>query len=333
MNRNNKYGPQSFEGIVPSHEYTPGKDPSLDSFVDLRMTKEILDKKKELTDLADRLKDELKDVTEKNTSQIKRIEEIVVRLAEIKDKLWQAGEYVDEMLEESKKYKNKGLELSGEAENQVLEFTQNMTAKMNEVFTSKLTDFDTALKNVDSSHERAIESLKNKYTKEVQILTTAHNSLLAEINNIKDKIVVPVKDFWILVGAFTAVLVFGGWGFYRFSSLPDNSDSLLYLGVAVIINFTFFLVVWYFDKFGKKDENENQPKEKKQSGKPIRLSLQQCLYFIIVGIVLVIYATWNVVGNDSPRFLVWLLPLVSVSNLFSIVIRDFIYRIVGNGKE
>ena len=101
MNKNSKYGPQSFEGMELQKE-----------------DNHPVDVKKELTELSAELADKLKAVSEKNQSQIQTLEEVLSKLEQVMKKLWEAGGYVDEMLDDIKRYKDKGLELSDNAQKQ-----------------------------------------------------------------------------------------------------------------------------------------------------------------------------------------------------------------------
>ena len=317
MGKNSKYGPQSFEGLGLSPRNNNSMVPEDDDFKDLELS---LESSVQLRKAADEIKNVLQE-TERLTKEQKQIAELLQKVA---DNFERMGELVDDMLEESKQYRNKGINLAPDAEASIVKLTEELKVRLDETLDGKLSAFNVNMQAFSVQHDSIISELKKKYEEELGKLTETHKSLTTGIAAIKDKVVVPRTVFWVLAGVLFAILSFGGWGFTKFQHIQDNDNALSYLGLAVILN-----IVFYFIKFAnRKRFNKEESTDKQHKNEPLKLSIGQCLYWLLLGMVSMVYGTWALLGQSvEATFLMFLLPGAIVLNLAWFLIRTVIYRL------
>lgn len=317
MGKNSKYGPQSFEGL----ELSPGENnplvPEDNNFKDLELT---LENSVLLRKATDEIKTVLQE-TERLTKEQKQIAELLQKVA---DNFERMGDLVDDMLEESKQYRDKGISLSPDAEASIVKLTEELKTRLDKILDGKLAAFNVSMQALRVQHDSIISELKKKYEEELGKLTETHKNLTTGIAAIKDKVVVPRTVFWVLTGVLFSILSFGIWGFTKFQHIPDNDNALSYLGLAVILN-----VVFYFIKFAnRKRFNKEESTDGQHKNEPLKLSIGQCVYWLLLGMVSMVYGTWALLGQSvEATFLVFLLPGASVLNLVWFLIRTVIYRL------
>ena len=317
MGKNSKYGPQSFEGF----ELSPGENnplvPEDNNFKDLELTLEN-------SVLLRKATDEIKTVLQETGRLTKEQQQIAELLQKVADNFERMGDLVDDMLEESKQYRDKGISLSPDAEASIVKLTEELKTRLDKILDGKLAAFNVSMQALRVQHDSIISELKKKYEEELGKLTETHKNLTTGIAAIKDKVVVPRTVFWVLTGVLFSILSFGIWGFTKFQHIPDNDNALSYLGLAVILN-----VVFYFIKFAnRKRFNKEESTDKQYKNEPLKLSIGQCVYWLLLGMVSMVYGTWALLGQSvETTFLMFLLPGASVLNLGWFLIRTIIYRL------
>ena len=317
MGKNSKYGPQSFEGLGLSPRDNNSMVPEDNNFKDLELTLES-------SILLRKATDEIKTVLQETGRLTKEQQQITELLQKVADNFERMGDLVDDMLEESKQYRDKGISLAPDAEASIVKLTEELKARMDETLDGKLSAFNVSMQAFKVQHDSIISELKKKYEAELTKLKETHKSLTTEIAAITDKVVVPRTVFWVLAGVLFAILSFGGWGFTKFLHIPDNDNALSYLGLTVSLN-----VVFYFIKFANRKRFKKEDSiDKQHKNEPLKLSIGQCLYWLLLGMVSMVYGTWALLGQSvEATFLMFLLPVTSVLNLGWFLIRTVIYRL------
>lgn len=317
MGKNSKYGPQNFEGIEKSLNDNSSMMPEDDDFKDLEL---ILESSVQLRKTTDEIKNVLKE-TGQLTKEQQQIAELLQKVAENFERM---GDLVDDMLEEAKQYKDKGVSLAPDAEASIVKLTEELTTRLDEILDGKLAAFNVSMQALRVQHDCIISELKKKYEEELGKLTGTHKSLTTEIAAIKDKVVVPRTVFWVLAGVLFAILSFGGWGFTKFQHIPGNDNAPSYLGLAVFLNMVFYIIRFTNRKWFNKEESSNE----QHKNESLRLSIGQCVYWLLLGMVSMVYGTWALLGQSvEATFLVFLLPGAIVLNLAWFLIRTVIYRL------
>ena len=317
MGKNSKYGPQSFEGLGLSPRDNNSMVPEDNNFKDLELTLEN-------SILLRKATDEIKTVLQETGRLTKEQQQIAELLQKVADNFERMGDLVDDMLEESKQYRDKGISLAPDAEASIVKLTEELKARLDEILDRKLAAFNVSIQAFKVQHDSIISELKKKDEEELGKLTETHRSLTTGIAAGKDKVVVPRTVFWVLAGVLFAILSFGGWGLTKFQHIQDNDNALSYLGLAVILN-----IVFYFIKFAnRKRFNKEESIDKQHMNEPLKLSIGQCLYWLLLGMVSMVYGTWALLGQSvEATFLMFLLPGAIVLNLAWFLIRTVIYRL------
>ena len=309
MSKNSDYGPQGFDGTPAAPDST--------GFEDLLLTKDLLDQKQKVAEMVSAAEERLNGITTQCQKIAETLGVTVMSLDRITEKFNETGSKVYDMLEESKQYRDKGISLSPEAKDEVAKFTENLEIELNSLLSKKVDDFKSALQEIGSQHSQMVKAFRA----DLKMLKEQRSKLAADISSINGRIVFSRMAFWSLVAVFGAVLLFGGWGLYHFQSIPGNQDVLTYLVTTVLINGIFRVVCF----FSNRKEKHEQPDDQRGNG-PFSLSIGQCLYGLLIQMVLVVYGTWAIIGQGEARFLMYLLPVAVVTNLIWLIVR---YMIVG----
>ena len=317
MGKNSKYGPQSFEGLGLLPRDNNPMVPEDNNFKDLELTLES-------SILLRKATDEIKTVLQETGRLTKEQQQIAELLQKVADNFERMGDLVDDMLEESKQYRDKGISLAPDAEASIVKLTEELKARLDEILDRKLAAFNVSIQAFKVQHDSIISELKKKYEEELGKLTETHKSLTTGISAIKDKVVIPRTTFWTLAWVLFAILSFGGWGFTKFQHNPDNSNALSYLYLAVSLNVVFYIIRFANRKWFNKEELT----DKQHKIEPLKLSIGQCVYWLLLGMVSMVYGTWALIGQSvESTFLMFLLPGASVLNLAWFLIRTVIYRL------
>ncbi len=317
MGKNSKYGPQSFEGLGLLPRDNNPMVPEDNNFKDLELTLES-------SILLRKATDEIKTVLQETGRLTKEQQQIAELLQKVADNFERMGDLVDDMLEESKQYRDKGISLAPDAEASIVKLTEELKARLDEILDRKLAAFNVSVQAFKVQHDSIISELKKKYEEELGKLTETHKSLTTGISAIKDKVVIPRTTFWTLAWVLFAILSFGGWGFTKFQHNPDNSNALSYLYLAVSLNVVFYIIRFANRKWFNKEELT----DKQHKIEPLKLSIGQCVYWLLLGMVSMVYGTWALIGQSvESTFLMFLLPGASVLNLAWFLIRTVIYRL------
>lgn len=311
MNKNSYFRPQEAEGTEHPRGNDAPETPSLpDNFEDLKLIKQILDERKELEEMAKTVKDQLNSISSSCSQQIAAIKGVAEQQKEVVDKIWKAGADADEMLEEIKQYKDKGLELSGDAQEKFQTYTDDLASKIDETLAAEAAKFDNTMKELQSQHEEAIENLKKKYESEIAVLTKAHEQL----NCNQEDIIIPPKAVCSLAAILLLTCLFGGWGYFKYLSLPGNNHDWYILFIACFLEIIAFCFTYY-----KKSREGEYSSNKKYKG--LVFSIGKTIYWLVLSMVLVAYGTWGVIGSDGSPVLYWLLPIaVALSVIWKILV-------------
>lgn len=315
MGKNSKYDPQSFEELTPRDNTSMAPDYS--DFKELQLTWDALDQIKKTAE-------DVKSLGQKTEQLNEKVKETALLQQKVAENFERMGDLVDDMLEEAKQYKDKGVSLAPDAEASIVKLTEELKSRLDEVLNGKLAAFNVSMQAFGVQHDSIISELKKKYEEELGKLTETHRILTTEIAAIKDEVVVPRTVFWVLAGVLFAILSFGGWGFTKFQHNPDNSGASSYLGLAVGLNVVFYFIRLANQKRFNKEESTNE----QHKNEPLKLSIGQCIYWLLLGMVSMVYGTWALLGQAvEATFLMFLLPGASVLNLGWFLIRTVIYKL------
>lgn len=320
MKKNRDYDPKNWGNLLPEpEENTPGKTED-NGYGNLIVMRDILQQKKEVSGLLMQAKKDLEAISSKSQKQIDDLNVIMPSLRKITERFDEMGGYVDEMLEESKQYKDKGLILAPKTEEEIKEILENFKIQLQDVFNNGLAEHSYAMQEVAEHHGQIISNLKERYEEELGKLTVQYENLDSCFSHIQDKVVLSHAAAWAFIGFYTFILLFGGWGFFQFIKVPENNKALDFLGLVLIFQCIFQAVL----RFGNNRKEETAVKL--QKGKLLNLSIKQCLYWFAIAIVLVIYGTWALVGKGEAQFLIYLLPVASASNFVVIILERIFHR-------
>ena len=340
MSKNSKYGPQSFEGMeLPKEDNHPVAPSQHDDYEDLRLTKKIVDAKKELTELSAELADKLKAVSEKNQSQIQTLEEVLSKLEQVMKKLWEAGGYVDEMLDDIKRYKDKGLELSDNAQKQFQTFIIKLTGSIHETLTNEADLFNRGLNDIVTQQQHNIDKLKEElrkgYDDEIKELNNTYAQLTAKTERLSDRILIPRKDFWALM-LLSSVIILGGFlSWVKFWRVPGNDVTMSWMVAAAIMEFIYGISTG-LNSLIYREENKGESSKKDANKEEIKLysmSLSQALYFMLLTLAAGVYVVWYALDcYASPAWMKYLLPVALVLNFIWMMLNGILARIFSSEK-
>ena len=340
MNRNNKYGPQSFEGMEVSKEDNHPVAPSQhDGYEDLLLTKKIIDAKKELTEFSTELADKLHAVSEKCESQIHTLEEVHFKQEQVKEKMWQAGDIVDDMLEDIKKYKDKGLELSDNAQKQFQAFIIKLTGSIHETLTNEADLFNKGLNDIVTQQQDTLDKLKDdlkkNYDDEIKELSNNYAQLTAKTERLSDRILIPRKDFWALM-LLSSVIILGGFlSWVKFWRVPGNDVTMNWMVAAAIMEFIYGISTG-LNSLIYREENKGESTKKDANKEEIKLysmSLSQALYFMLLTLVAGVYVVWYALDcYASPAWMKYLLPVALALNFIWMMLNGILARIFSSEK-
>ena len=340
MSKNSKYGPQSFEGMeLPKEDNHPVAPSQHDDYEDLRLTKKIVDAKKELTELSAELADKLKAVSEKCESQIHTLEEVHFKQEQVKEKMWQAGDIVDDMLEDIKKYKDKGLELSGNAQKQFQAFIIKLTGSIHERLTNEADLFDKRLNDIVAQQQDTIDKLKDdlkkKYDDEIKELNNNYAQLTSKTERLSNRILIPRKDFWALV-LLSSVIFLGGFiSWVKFWRVPGNDVTMSWMVAAGIMEF-IYIISTGLNSLIYREETKGESAKKDDDKEEIRLysmSLSQALYFMLLTLAAGVYVVWYALDcYASPAWMKYLLPVALALNFIWMMLNGILARIFSSEK-
>ena len=315
MGKNSKYDPQSFEELTPRDNTSIAPDYS--DFKELQLAWDALDQIKKTAE-------DVKSLGQRTEQLNEKVKETALLQQKVAENFERMGDLVDDMLEESKQYRDKGISLAPDAEASIVKLTEELKTRLDEILDGKLAAFNVSMQSFLVQHDSIISELKKKYEEELDKLTETHKSLTTGIAAIKDKVVVPRTVFWVLAGVLFAILSFGGWGFTKFQHIPGNDNAPSYLGLAVILNIVFYFIKFANRKRFNKEENTNE----QHKNEPLKLSIGQCVYWLLLGMVSMVYGTWALLGQSvEATFLMFLLPGAIILNLAWFLIRTVIYRL------
>jgi len=340
MSNNNKYGPQSFEGMeLPQEDNHPVAPSQHDGYEDIILTKKIVDAKKELTELSAELADKLKAVSEKNQSQIHSLEEVCFRMEQVKEKMWEAGGYLDEMLEDIKKYKDKGLELSDNAQKQFQAFIIKLTGSIHETLTNEADLFNKGLNDIVTQQQDTLDKLKDdlkkNYDDEIKELSNNYAQLTAKTERLSDRILIPRKDFWALM-LLSSVIILGGFlSWVKFWRVPGNDATMSWMVAAAIMEFIYGISTG-LNSLIYREENKGERTKKDTNKEEIKLysmSLSQALYFMLLTLVAGIYLVWYALDcYASPAWMKYLLPVALALNFIWMILNGILARIFSSER-
>ena len=340
MSKNSKYGPQSFEGMeLPKEDNHPVAPSQHDGYEDILLTKKIVDVKKELTELSAELADKLKAVSEKNQSQIQTLEEVLSKLEQVMKKLWEAGGYVDEMLDDIKRYKDKGLELSDNAQKQFQAFIIKFTGSIRETLTNEADLFDKRLNDIATQQQNTLDKLKDdlkkKYDDEIKELSNNYAQLTAKTERLNDRILIPRKDFWALM-LLSSVIFLGGFiSWVKFWRVPGNDVTMSWMVAAAIMEFIYGISTG-LNSLIYREENKGESTKKDDDKEEIKLysmSLSQALYFMLLTLAAGIYLVWYALDcYSSPAWMKYLLPVVLALNFIWMMLNGILARVFSSEK-
>ena len=338
MSKNSKYGPQSFEGMeLPKEDNHPVALSQHDDYEDILLTKKIVDAKKELTKLSTELADKLKAVSEKCESQIHTLEEVHFKQEQVKEKMWQAGDIVDDMLEDIKKYKDKGLELSGNAQKQFQAFIINLTRDVHEKLTNEANLFDKRLNDIVAQQQDTIDKLKGdlkkKYDDEIKELSNNYAQMTSKTERLSNRMLIPRKDFWALM-LLSSVIILGGFlSWVKFWRVPGNDVTMSWMVAAAIMEFIYGISTG-LNSLIYREENKGESTKKDANKEEIKLysmSLSQALYFMLLTLAAGIYLVWYVLDcYASPAWMKYLLPAALTLNFIWMILNGILARVFGS---
>lgn len=335
MNRNNKYGPQSFEGMELSKEDNhPVASSQHDGYEDLLLTKKIIDAKKELTEFSTELADKLHAVSEKCESQIHTLEEVHFKQEQVKEKMWQAGDIVDDMLEDIKKYKDKGLELSDNAQKQFQAFIINLTRDVHETLTNEANLFDKRLNDIVAQQQDTIDKLKGdlkkKYDDEIKELSNNYAQMTSKTERLSNRMLIPRKDFWALMLLSSFIILGGFLSWVKFWRVPGNDATMSWMVAAAIMEF-IYIISTGLNYLIYREETKGESTKKDDNKEEIKLysmSLPQALYFMLLTLAAGVYVVWYALDcYASPVWMKYLLPVALALNFIWMILNGILARI------
>ena len=338
MSKNSKYGPQSFEGMeLPKEDNHPVALSQHDDYEDILLTKKIVDAKKELTELSTELADKLKAVSEKCESQIHTLEEVHFKQEQVKEKMWQAGDIVDDMLEDIKKYKDKGLELSGNAQKQFQAFIINLTRDVHEKLTNEANLFDKRLNDIVAQQQDTIDKLKGdlkkKYDDEIKELSNNYAQMTSKTERLSNRMLIPRKDFWALM-LLSSVIILGGFlSWVKFWRVPGNDVTMSWMVAAAMMEFIYGISTGLNSLIYREETNGESTKkdDHKEEIKLYSMSLSQALYFMLLTLAAGVYVVWYALDcYASPAWMKYLLPAALTLNFIWMILNGILARVFGS---
>lgn len=309
------YGPHNINDVDFS-KFTspePSQAPAGPNLEYLEKLSSILDRMEKLEAFVAMDDERRKQYEQQRKADITALNKAADDLSHVNDKIWDAGKYTDEMVQEVLEAK-KGVPVK--MTDEFMEFWNALPSKLGKEFLDLLRE---SLDKKLADFQKKVEETLTSYDKVSTDCDTKLSNVKSALASIDGKIIFPSHTFWGMVAAFFVVAIFGLYGGWLFQGQPGNKELLYYMGIALIINFIFITVTTIQLKKDKDNKDDSQDGV-------FKMSFCQLLYMMLMATVLVIYGTWWLVDGDSLPFLKWLLPVAFMTNFWWFLMK---YIIIG----
>ena len=246
---------------------------------------------------------------------------------------------VDDMLEDIKKYKDKGLELSDNAQKQFQAFIIKLTGSIHETLTNEADLFNKGLNDIVTQQQDTLDKLKDdlkkNYDDEIKELSNNYAQLTAKTERLNDRILIPRKDFWVLMLLSSAIFLGGFISWVKFWRVPGNDVTMNWMVAAGIMEF-IYIISTGLNSLIYREETKGESTKKDDDKEEIRLysmSLSQALYFMLLTLAAGVYVVWYALDcYASPAWMKYLLPVALALNFIWMMLNGILARIFSSER-
>lgn len=332
----NIYGGHDVGGYVPptssaSQSITPDQAPVLNMEY-LEKISSILDRMEKMEAFVALDDERRKAYEEQRTADISALRTVVTNIAEVKNKIWEAGSNTDDMLKDISELKERGVDLKASAKETLQNAGSSIRKEMEEYlerdFVGQVDAHMNELKNkvesVEAAHRQALDKLKQEYNESISTLENEQGKLFVQSVEEKNRIFLPFEPFWAILCIFGLTILCGFVCWYKFCKTPGNDETMTYMAIAGILEVIYYgMMAW----------NHFTDKEKQKKAKSIifSVSLSEAIYIILLTFASIVYIVWSQLDvTSSTKLLIYLLPVVSASNFIWLFLRALAYGIFQN---
>ena len=289
----------------------------------------ILDRIEEMEVFVVRDDERRKAYEEQRTADINALRTVARSIAEVKDKIWEAGRNTDDMLKDISELKEQGISLTESAKETLQKAGDSIRKQLEEYlegdFVRQVDAHMNGLKNkvedIEATHRQALDNLKHEYEKSISTLESKQGKLLAHAIEEKNCIILPFESFWAILCILGITIFCGFVCWYKFWRTHGNDETMTYMAFACILEVIYYgMMAWnYFT------DNEKQKKGKTNG---FSVSLSEAIYIILLTFTSIVYLVWSLLDiTSSTKMLIYLLPIVFASNFIWLLLRALAYGV------
>jgi len=329
----NIYGGHDVGGYVPptsdaSQPIIPGQAPDLNMEY-LEKISSILDRMEKMEAFVACDDKRRKAYEEQRTEDINALRVAVREISEVKNKIWEAGSYTDDMLKDISELKNQGVGLTASDRETIKNAGDTIRKKMEEYlegdFVGQVNAHMDALKNkveaIEATHRQALDQLKQEYEESISTLGSKQGKLLAQAIEEQNCIIIPSMPFWSIICILGTTILCGFMCWFKFWKTPDNDETMTYMTVAVIVEVSYYgMMAW----------NHFTDSEKRKKGKAnvFSVTLSEAIYILLLTFASIVYIVWSQLDvTVGTKLLIYLLPIVFASNFIWLIIQALMYGV------
>ena len=329
----NMYGGHDVSDYVPP---TSGTSLSMNQDLAPTLNMEYLEKVSSILDRIERMEafvardDERRKAYEKQrTADINALRTTARSIAEIKNKLREAGSNTDDMLKDISELKEQGIGLTSSAKETLQNAGDSIKKKMEEylegTFVGQVDAHMDGLKKkveaIEANHRLALENLKHEYEESINALESKQGKLLTQAIEEESRIIIPSMPFWSIICIWGIIILCGFACWYKFWRTPGNDETMTYMVVAVILETIYYgMMAW--------NHFTNNEKQKKKKLNVFSASLSEVIYIILMTSASIVYLVWSQLKvTGSTKLLIILMPMVFASNFIWLFLQALAYGV------
>ena len=329
----NMYGRHDVSGYVPptlgeSSSINPDQAPALHMEY-LEKVSSILDRMEKMEAFIARDDERRKTYEEQRTADINALGIVACDITEVKNKIWEAGSYTNDMLKDFSELKNQGIGLTASAKETLQNVGDSIRKKMEEYlegdFVGQMNAHMDGLKNkveaIEATHGQALDKLKQEYEESVNTLESKQRKLLAQTIEEKNRIILPFESFWAILCIFGIAILCGSMCWIKFWRTSGNDETMTYMVVAGILEVIYYsMMAW--------NHFTDEERQKKEKSNVFSVSLSEAIYILLLTFASIVYLVWSQLDvTSSTKLLIYLLPMVFASNFIWMLLRALAYGI------
>ena len=327
------YGRHDVSGYVPptsgaSSSISPDQAPALNMDY-LEKVSSILDRMEKMEAFIAYDDEKRKAYEEQRTADLNALRVAAHDITEVKNKIWEAGSYTNDMLKDFSELKDQGIGLTASAKETLQNVGNSIQKKVEEYlegdFVEQVNAHMDGLKDkveaIEAAHRQALDNLKHEYEESISTLESKQDKLLAQIIEGQNCIIIPPIPFWSIICIWGLTILSGFMCWFKFWRTSGNDETMTYMTIASILEVLYYgIMAW--------NHFNNNKKQKKEKTDVFSVSLSEAIYIILLTFASIVYLVWSqLIVIGSTKMLIYLLPMVFASNFIWLLLRALAYGV------